>query len=212
MTTETLMTECGGNQVADPSQAAAPQTEGQQTATGEQTAPQPAAESPATEGTKADGEQDAPQGAPEKYEFAAPEGREFDPKVIEAYSEVAKELNLTQDAAQKLLDKVAPTLEARQQEQFQAIRTKWGDDAKTDKEFGGDKLTESLGVARTALDKFGTPELRTLLNESGLGNHPEVIRFMVRAGKAISEDTFVDGRAPARQRDAASVLYDKSTK
>lgn len=211
MTTETLITEGQGDQVADPSQAAAPQAEGSQSAVGEQTEQQQAAGGQATEGAT-DGKQETAQGAPEKYEFSAPEGREFDPKVIEAYSEAARELNLTNDAAQKLLDKVAPTLESRQQEQFETIRAKWGDDAKTDKEFGGDKLTESLGVARKALDQFGTPELRTLLNESGLGNHPEVIRFMVRAGNAISEDKFVGGRAPTGQRDAAAILYDQSTK
>jgi len=66
-------------------------------------------------------------------------------------------------------------------------------------------------VAKKALDSFGTPELRTLLNESGIGNHPELIRFMVRAGKAISSDTFVAGErgAAGARRDLASNLYRK---
>jgi hypothetical protein len=56
---------------------------------------------------------------------------------------------------------------------------------------------------------FGTPELRTLLNESGLGNHPEVIRMMYRAGKAISEDRFVAPSAggPTGSKDFAKSLY-----
>jgi hypothetical protein len=52
-------------------------------------------------------------------------------------------------------------------------------------------LAENLSVAKKALDAFGSPELRVLLEQSGLGNNPEVIRFMFRAGKAISEDSFV---------------------
>lgn len=128
---------------------------------------------------------------PEKYEFKSPEGQEFDTEVIGAFSEVAKELGLSQDDAQKVVDKMAAKLAERQQGTIESIHNEWVESAKVDKEFGGDKLNENLATAKKALDQFGTPELRTLLNESGLGNNPEVIRFMYRAGKAISEDGYV---------------------
>ena len=148
------------------------------------------------EGNK-DGETqaDKPQGAPEKYEFKAPEGKEFDAEIIGNFSEIAKELNLTQDAAQKLVEAMGPKIAERQLAQVEAIRNEWAQQSQMDKEFGGDKLNENMAVAKKALDSFGTPELRTLLVQSGLGNNPEVIRFMYRAGKAISEDTFV-GNSP----------------
>jgi hypothetical protein len=73
-------------------------------------------------------------------------------------------------------------------------------------------------VAKKALDAFGTTELRSLLNESGLGNHPEVIRFMFRAGKAISEDSMVTGTkgeaksaGPRSFNDLADAMYSSST-
>lgn len=138
---------------------------------------------------------DKPQGAPEKYEFKAPEGKEFDAEIIGNFSEIAKELNLTQDAAQKLVEAMGPKIAERQLAQVEAIRNEWAQQSQADKEFGGDKLNENMAVAKKALDSFGTPELRTLLVQSGLGNNPEVIRFMYRAGKAISEDTFV-GNSP----------------
>lgn len=151
------------------------------------------AQGQSAEGAKTEGEQDKPQGAPEKYEFKAADGATFDDAVIGAFSDVSRELNLTQDAAQKMLDKMAPVMQARQAEQFEAARNQWSESAKTDKEFGGDKLTENLATAKKALDTFGTPEFRSLLDQSGLGNHPEVIRVFYRAGKAISEDKFVTG-------------------
>ena len=164
----------------------------------------------ATDGNK-DG---ATQVAPEQYEFKAPEGKEFDAETLTAFSEVAKEANLSQEAAQKLLDKMGPTIAQRQIEQFETIKNDWAQAAQVDKEFGGDKLQENLSVAKKALDSFGTPELRTLLNESGLGNNPEVIRFMYRAGKAISEEKFVGSTTGANPRgtpksfsDQASALY-----
>ena len=142
------------------------------------------------QGEQAEGDKPA-EGAPEKYEFKAPEGKEYDAEIIGSFSEIAKELNLTQEAAQKLLDSMAPKIAERQMGQLEAIRNEWAQASQTDKEFGGDKLNENLAVAKKALDQFGTPELRALLNESGLGNNPEVIRFMYRAGKAISEDGYV---------------------
>ena len=160
---------------------------------------QQAAESANTDNSEAnkDGETqaDKPQGAPEKYEFKAPEGKEFDAEIIGNFSEIAKELNLTQDAAQKLVESMGPKIAERQLAQVEAIRNEWAQQSQVDKEFGGDKLNENMAVAKKALDSFGTPELRTLLVQSGLGNNPEVIRFMYRAGKAISEDTFV-GSSP----------------
>ena len=155
--------------------------------------------------------------APEAYEFKVPEGRTFDPEVMTAYSQVAKELNLSQEAAQRLLDAVGPKMAERQMAQVEAVRNGWAESSKTDREFGGEKLSENLSVAKKALDQFGTTELRALLNESGLGNHPEVIRFMYRAGKAISEDRMVTGAAaqakpsgPRSFADLADALYSNS--
>lgn len=149
------------------------------------------------------------EGAPEKYQFT--DADKFDSKVLEAFSESAKEANLSQESAQKLLDKVAPALQARQEEQVKQIHQQWIDASTNDKEFGGDHLKENLGAARKALDAFGSPELRKFLDDSGLGNHPEVIRMLVKTGKAISEDKFVSGSPGGRPTvDPASVLYDKT--
>jgi hypothetical protein len=165
------------------------------------------AQAPETE-SKTPSETDKPAGAPEKYEFTETEGRDFDPAVIEAYSDVAKELNLSNVDAQKLLDKVAPVMMARQIEQLEAIKTDWENTSKVDKEFGCEKLSENLGIAKKALDAFGTPELKALLVESGLGNNPEVIRFMFRAGKNISEDNILGGKAPSSgEKSLADRLY-----
>ena len=134
------------------------------------------------------------QGAPEKYEFndkVADAPEVLDPDVLTAFGEVAKELDLPQEAAQKVLDKVAPVIQARQAEQVEKARIDWAEESKSDEEFGGETFDANIEVAKTALNAFGTDPFKQLLAESGLGNHPEVIRFMYRAGKAISEDSYV---------------------
>lgn len=148
-----------------------------------------------------------PEGAPEKYEFAAPEGQQYDDKVLEAFSDAAKGLNLTQEGAQQMLDKLAPTIHQRQVEKIEAVQREWLESSKADKEIGGDKLTENLAIAKKARDTFGTPELNKLLDETGLGNHPEIIRAFYKAGKAISEDGFVKGGNTNAPADPAKRLF-----
>ena len=90
--------------------------------------------------------------APEQYEFKAPEGKQFDPEVMQSFSDIAKELDLPQEAAQKMLDKVAPKIMERQMQVLETARNEWAESARTDKEFGGEKLNENLVVAKKALD------------------------------------------------------------
>lgn len=200
--TETLVTTAENPQVGEGEATTARQGESQEAPAQETTTQEQAAE------------ESAPEGAPEKYEaFKAPEGNEFDSAVIEAYSEIAKELNLSQDNAQKLLDKVAPVMQARQLEKVEAVKAEWEAAAKTDKEFGGDKLNDSLATAKKALDAYSSPEFKKFLGETGLGNHPEMIRLLVKAGQQISEDKFVGGKQAAQgeklppMQDFASRLY-----
>ena len=158
------------------------------------------------------------EGAPDKYEFnakVADAPEELDPEVLTAFGDVAKELDLPQEAAQKVLDKVAPVMQARQAKAVEDAKTEWANDSKADQEFGGESLEANLEIAKTSLNKFGTDALKSLLSESGLGNHPEVIRFMYRAGKAISEDSYVGnseganakGNVPKDFNGIANALY-----
>ncbi len=179
---------------------------------------QPVAEDATETGNTEGDSKDAPKteavGAPEKYEFKPPEGKNFDNEIITTYSQVARELNLSQASAQKMLDTLGPKIAERQMAQIDSIRQGWVDSSRIDKEFGGDSLDKNMSVAKKALDTFGTPELRTVLNQSGLGNHPEIIRFFYRAGKAISEDGYVGSSSGSSSKgqpqdfaSQASILY-----
>jgi len=227
MPPETLVTGTTpdtGSQSTDAAQAPATTSATADTKPADGTAQTQTAEgqTSATDATAKDGDKtadstdakdgDKPAGAPEKYEFKAPEGTTFDPVLLGEFESVARDLNMTNEAAQKLVETMGPKVTAQvvaaQQAQFQQMNNGWIEATKTDKEFGGDKLTENLAVAKKALDATATPELRTLLNETGLGNHPEVIRHFLKIGKALSEDGFVPGgTAPNSGKSAAAVLY-----
>lgn len=143
---------------------------------------------------------------PENYELTMPEGVELDSVAADEFKAIAKELKLDQASAQKVAD-VGAKMAQRQAEKHTELVKSWVESVKADKDLGGDKLQENLAVAKKALDTFGTPELRDVLNATGLGNHPEVIRAFYRAGKAISEDRFVQGAPASAATDPAKKLF-----
>lgn len=195
----------------------------EQTATTPNSGEQEAGQQPATEQAttqasveqtpeQASAEQQPKAGAPEAYEFKAAEGQTFDPEFVKSYSEVARELNLTQEAAQTMIDKVGPVLAQQQQAQIAQVRNDWAEASKVDAEFGGAKFNENLAIAKQSIDKFATPEFKKMLDDTGLGNHPEWIRYCYRVSKAFSPDNFEGGHkeggaAPNDFNSMASKLY-----
>lgn len=167
-------------------------------------------EKPATEKTAEElaaekAEKEKKPAAPDKYEFAAPEGQELDANALAVFEPIAKELGLTQEQAQKLVD-IYPQIQQQQAEAWSKQVAEWGEQVKADKEIGGDKFNASVGLAQRALDQFGNPELREYLNASGLGNHPALVRFCAKVGKSMAEDSMV---MPSNggQRSTADLLY-----
>lgn len=153
--------------------------------------------------TKPEGKQ---PGEEVKYDFKAPEGMELNQPMLEQFTALAKEMKLPAEQAQKVVDLAVKAEQARMEEHSKLVKG-WADEVKGDKEIGGDKLTENLATAKKALD-LGPPELKALLNDSGLGNHPAVVKWAIAVGKALSEDKFVPaGQAAPAKGDVASRLY-----
>lgn len=154
-----------------------------------------------------------PEGAPESYEFQAIEGAdlEIDSAPVQAFSEAAKELGLTQDQAQSVLNKVAPALRQQNEEYVNNIRSEWVEAVKTDPEIGGDKLQENLGKAVRVLDAYGSPELNEILGTSGLGDNLSIIKFLNRVYHDIGEDRFLTGsQSDKEQSFSAQDFYNNS--
>ena len=180
-------------------------------------APETAPEGETQEGKKADGDAEAekPEGAPETYDdFKMPEGIEVDQEKMETFAPIAKELNLSQEQAQKLVDFYAEAQRKSadvQQEMWTATQEEWKTSAKSDKEFGGKEFDANVAVAKKALEVFGTPELAQALQFTGAGNHPEFIRLLYRVGKAVGDDKInlgnVRGDGPP---SVAKVMYPNS--
>lgn len=157
--------------------------------------------------------------APDSYDLQAPEGFALDPQAIAAATPVFRELGLSNEQANKLMPVAAQfaagltdKLNAQILGQVRSERKAWLDAAMADREIGGAQWKQTLAKGAYALESLGFPKgsaFRVLLDESGLGNHPEMIRAWAKVGRAIGEDSdFVrGGAATASRRDTAETLY-----
>jgi hypothetical protein len=168
--------------------------------------PDPAVADPADPGVQSDDvsetEPKEPEGAPEEYSFEFTEGTIIDDDAVAELSAIAKELNLPQAEAQKfaaVAEKMSQKWTEGLQNHIIETRTGWRDTVKADKEIGGDKMPENLALAKSAIEAFGTPELKAMLDDTGIGDNPEFIRFALRVGKANSEHDFVKSGKPAAE-------------
>jgi hypothetical protein len=140
---------------------------------------------------------DKSDGAPESYkDFTFSKDLEFDDELMTEAKSVFKELNLTQEQAQQLVDfesNVKSEEIQRQQKAWDELQDTWKKASETDKEFGGDGLDANLAVAKQGRDAFGDKEFNEMLEVTGVGNHPEMIRFLFKIGKLVSEDKILQG-------------------
>lgn len=132
---------------------------------------------------------------PEKYEFKLPEGMSISDELKNRFTEVAKSAKLTQEQADSLLKMHADTM-MEVNGQAEAMANTWAEESSKQ----GLLAPEKIGLANEALNLFGTKELRNLLVDSGVANHPEVLTFLQRIGGLIHEDTPVSGGNVASQQ------------
>lgn len=144
---------------------------------------------------------------------AYPEGFALDEQAQGEFLELAKELGVKPDGVQKFIDfdakrqqQIAESMQAKHAEQV----AQWESEVKADKEIGGGHLDQTLATASKAIDAFAPEGFAEFLDQTGLGNHPLMVKTFNAIGKAISEDAFITGKEPVGAKSAAQTLYDNS--
>lgn len=169
---------------------------------------------PKPEGEKAPEGEKKPEaevasGAPEKYaDFKLPEGYAFDPEASKQITALFKDLNLTQEGAQKLVDYYANnSLQAAE-----APYKLWAD---TQKEWVGEidnRFGSKAEAMRTDINKaidsaISSPKLRTAFREAldltGAGSNPDFFEALSIFAKPFIESAPVRGNGPTKESQSA---------
>lgn len=160
---------------------------------------------------------------PSEYKLAKPEKSLLSDEAVKGIALFAKEQGLTQAQAQAQVDRESQILSQVRQSvasEGEAAMLKnqesWITTAKDDKEYGGAELPKNMELAKRVLKKYGTPEFNAILEDpkqGKFGNHPELVRVLVRIGKAMSDDQLVISSAQGnnKPKSAADKLYGEGT-
>lgn len=148
---------------------------------------------------------DAPT-VPEKYEFKAPEGFELNADLIAKAEPIFKELGLTQDAAQKLIDFYGDAAKAAEEAPYAAyedMRKGWRDSVVKDPVLGNGKdglkpeVAATIGRAIDSLPAADAAAFREAMTMTGAGDNPAFIKAFHALASKLGEGTLVTGAGPS---------------
>lgn len=151
-------------------------------------------------------------------ELKLPDGLTKEDPAIKALVELAGKSNISVEAQQALLDQHLALGKARDQalaDTFKAERREWLAESKALPDLGAGnekQWAETLTSAKRALRFFGDQELVDWLNSNNGVNHPAMIRFALKVGKAMGEDNAIatsQGASPPPSTDPEKSLRDR---
>ncbi len=143
------------------------------------------------------GTESEPSGTPENYDFqkvVEESGGTFDNEAASAFAETCKAAGLSQEQADGiakygigLLGNTAKLAAEQAQAEFQKEVTGWGEETK--KQLGAE-FDHTLGRAAQTRDYIEqkNPGFTEMLNVTGAGNHPAMIKAMAMMADLLGED------------------------
>lgn len=155
--------------------------------------PEPQGQPGQPEGQQPQGQQDETgeeKTSPESYVLDLP-NFQGSPEDLQFIADMAQQSGLPAKEASEFLRRSEIYQNILQEKTAEA----WAEASRTDPEFGGAQFDANLAVAKKGYDIFATDELKGILEQTGYGNHPEVLRLFHKIGKLIGEDKVVGGGA-----------------
>lgn len=154
----------------------------------------------------------APAVEPLKAEdIKLPEGFALDDPTRDSLLSALNDDKLTpQERGQKLVDLGAQLVQKVHEDNYKLWtdqQTAWQDEVRTDPEIGGDKLAPTLGEISKLVDKYGTPEVRQIMDSTGAGNNIHIVRMLSKIAKDLSEGSPVSGGPAQAKESLADRLY-----
>lgn len=140
------------------------------------------------------------QTAPEHYVLKNANGEDVEPQELEMMSRMFKDVNLSQEQAQKLYsayEKEQDSFIEQSQKAFNQMRDDWFNQTISDPQLGGQNIGQTKLCIKRVMQQCGNKELSEFLNKTGLGFNPAMVRFMTKVGELLGNDNhFVQGQAP----------------
>ena len=134
------------------------------------------------------------------------EGFYLDDELLAKFQPIARELNLSQESVELLLD-IAYQMSKKQDEKFKndlnnkqiSLIEEYDQMFKDDSEIPDKnslRIRQYMSVADEAYNIFASPKLKEALNSTGLIYHPELIKMFHKIGELMQEDNISYSNKP----------------
>jgi len=133
-----------------------------------------------------------------------------DQSLVDEMELYAKAKGLSKEVAQELLDKRSNDLSNYREsvmEKHKEQVKEWEGELKADPNFGGENFDENIALAKSIMSKYGSEELMEDLNVSGYGSHPGILKLFSKVGKAMSNDSFEDGKSNVQKERSDNQIF-----
>jgi hypothetical protein len=156
---------------------------------------------------------DAAAKVEQKFEIKASDGSPVDAATADKIASFAKEQGLSPAQAQAIYNRetaAVTAFSAEQEKQYNERKSQWVETLKNHKEIGGQHFEKNIQAAHIAMKQFATPEFIKTLEDTGLGNHPNLVEVFYNISKAMADDKYVPAGRPTDKKTLAAVMYDKN--
>lgn len=148
--------------------------------------------------------------SPEDYVFQFAPETQVDSALIEEFRRFAFEQKMSLENARLMAKFYETYVQGQSKKQAREQEELWRtmqSACESDKEYGGTCFHENMRYAKAAMLRFDDGSLAKILNETGFGSHPEVVRFMYRVGRALAEKDMPKAQTAAKEPSAAELFY-----
>ena len=130
-------------------------------------------------------------GRPETHEHY--DMSDYAPETTENFRQLAHEIGLNNDQANALFNAYVDSIAGQEESESEAFDQFEVENTQAlQKEWGGD-FDKNVELARRAFMNFATPEAVEIMEQTGLGNHPEILKVFSRIGELLQEDSVLPG-------------------
>jgi hypothetical protein len=144
----------------------------------------------------------------DKYDLPAKvEGFEVPKDFADSIRNTAFEMGLSQKQAKGLYEAQVKQYQTIANEITQAYKVAMEDGEKQLKGEWRADYNANLEVARRGYQSFADQGIKELLNSTGIGNHPEILKLFHRIGKQLSPDSSIPGDPPSPKKSPYVVNY-----
>ncbi len=129
----------------------------------------------------------------DKYSVNKPEKSEFNDEFVAKFKETAHQAGVLPKQAQAIMDMYAQHESAQSAADMAEVATEQASQIAALKQEWGPGFDKNVKLAQLAVRNIGGESFEKYLNETGLGNDVQLIKFMTALGGKLGEDKLVGG-------------------